>query len=300
MLQLELACSLDLKPILCACYSLEGDGLAILLAYSKLESLLTWGADIGKRADSLPNVAALLRARADVTVGLKVLEYFADVNPPQWFKGEIVQPRREGLITVKYQDQSKIDQEEREVRQWIDVRQFPAWDRMSQAAKAGIQYLRNRLEGNLPPQQVYYDCSTMFGVLRALRVFDPSWAASNLTADAVDALLVVKPLVPLVPALHNERAAYGTKAASVTIDHTETAEDHSFTDQVLKFFRTNKGEFATWSKAARIVFAFTPNSAAAERVFSMLKSMFGASQMEASADYVQASVMLRYNKRAVG
>ena len=47
----------------------------------------------------------------------------------------------------------------------------------------------------------------------------------------------------------------------------------------------------------QIVGSFTPNSAAAERVFSMLKLMFGDTQMSALADMIQAALMLRYNKR---
>ena len=54
------------------------------------------------------------------------------------------------------------------------------------------------------------------------------------------------------------------------------------------------------SPGAEIIFAFTPNSAAAERVFSMLKAMFGDQQMETLADIIQTALMLRINKRRVG
>ena len=60
------------------------------------------------------------------------------------------------------------------------------------------------------------------------------------------------------------------------------------------------GEISSPGEAAQIVFAFTPNSAAAERVFSMLKAMFGDQQMETLADIIQTALMLRYNKRNVG
>ena len=50
----------------------------------------------------------------------------------------------------------------------------------------------------------------------------------------------------------------------------------------------------------RLVHSQLRNSAAAERVFSMLKSMFGDAQMSALADMIQAALMLRYNKRTVG
>ena len=49
----------------------------------------------------------------------------------------------------------------------------------------------------------------------------------------------------------------------------------------------------------QIVGSFTPNSAA-ERVFSMLKLMFGDTQMKALMDMIQAALMLKYNNRKVG
>ena len=59
-------------------------------------------------------------------------------------------------------------------------------------------------------------------------------------------------------------------------------------------------EFPTWALAMQIVGSFTPNSAAAERVFSLLKSLFGDMQKTSLADMIQAALMLRYNGRKVG
>ena len=42
------------------------------------------------------------------------------------------------------------------------------------------------------------------------------------------------------------------------------------------------------------------NSAACERVFALLKDMFGEQQVSSLADYVQAALMLRYNGRKFG
>ena len=69
---------------------------------------------------------------------------------------------------------------------------------------------------------------------------------------------------------------------------------------MLTWWRTNGGAFKHWALAARIVFAFTPSAAASERVFSLLKNMFGADQKACLADYIQAALMLAYNKRKVG
>ena len=69
---------------------------------------------------------------------------------------------------------------------------------------------------------------------------------------------------------------------------------------MLGFWANYGNEFPTWALAMQIVGSFTPNSAAAERVFSMLKLMLGDTQMSALADMIQAALMLRYNKRVVG
>ena len=62
--------------------------------------------------------------------------------------------------------------------------------------------------------------------------------------------------------------------------------------------------FPAWALAARIVlsivFAISPNSASCERVFALLKNLFGEEQSLSLADYVQASLMLIYNDRSVG
>ena len=55
-----------------------------------------------------------------------------------------------------------------------------------------------------------------------------------------------------------------------------------------------------WALAMQIIGSFTPNSAAAERVFSLLKLMFGNTQMSALAYMIQSALMFRYNQHKVG
>jgi hypothetical protein len=100
-----------------------------------------------------------------------------------------------------------------------------------------------------------------------------------------------------VAALKRELPAYLSKCAGATFDHTDVAE---FTKGVLLWWANNGKNFPTWALAMQIVGSFTPNSAAAERVFSMLKQMFGDMQMSSLADMIQAALMLKYNGRKVG
>ena len=71
-------------------------------------------------------------------------------------------------------------------------------------------------------------------------------------------------------------------------------------DAILDWWRTSSSTFPAWALAARVVFAISPNSGSCERVFARLKDLFGEQQASALADYVQAALMLNYNKRRVG
>ena len=105
------------------------------------------------------------------------------------------------------------------------------------------------------------------------------------------------PLAEHVPGPKQELPAYLSKCAGTAYDHEDVDK---FTKDVLLFWQNHGKEFPTWALAMQIVGPFTPNSAAAERVFSLLKLMFGDLQMSALADMIQSALMLRYNGRKVG
>ena len=105
-------------------------------------------------------------------------------------------------------------------------------------------------------------------------------------ANLVDALAVVKPLANLIGALQRELPAYQVAVKGATIDHTETKDNHAFTDGVLHWWRVNGNKFPAWAQAARIILAFTCNSAGAKRVFSMIKARFADQQSDSMADYI--------------
>ena len=41
-------------------------------------------------------------------------------------------------------------------------------------------------------------------------------------------------------------------------------------------------------------------SASSERVFALLKNMFGDQQIRSMCDYIESALMLRFNKRVLG
>ena len=59
---------------------------------------------------------------------------------------------------------------------------------------------------------------------------------------------------------------------------------------MLLFYKNHGAEFQTWALAMRIVGSWTPNSAAAERVFSLLKAMFGDEQLSALVDMIETAL----------
>ena len=123
-----------------------------------------------------------------------------------------------------------------------------------------------------------------------------------MDANYVDALRTIDPLVEhdLIDKMKAELPFYlsACSSASLVVDHGDVKE---FTTKVLKWWAlADKSKFPAWAVAARIVFSFTPNSAACERVFSLLKFMFGDQQWAALGDYIQAALMPKYNERAVG
>ena len=126
-------------------------------------------------------------------------------------------------------------------------------------------------------------------------MFNPSHAAQHLGPNGVDALSDIQPLTyhNLIVGMKSEVHAYLTACLGVVVD---TSSMEAFTNSVLLFWRRNGHKFPTWAAAARIMFSMTPNSASAERVFSLLKAMFGDARASSLSDLVQGSLMLKFNK----
>ena len=85
---------------------------------------------------------------------------------------------------------------------------------------------------------------------------------------------------------------YVAAAHGFTADHGNVDD---FTEILLGWYKNHSGEIGAWAEASLIALSFTPSSAAAERVFSLLKTLFGPNQDMALADFVQGSMMVRYN-----
>ena len=296
-LKLEMAGVVDLELLVRTTYKLEGDGLEILLAYDMIESIRTFGNSLSTTSTTnLPNSAAVASATHVMKIGSKLYEYF-DHPYDAWFAGTIVRMPTAAIptIKVKYSDNSILECDVDDVRRWLDVSQFPEWSTHVTIIKEAFNYLEKRLTDDCDEP---YHCAQMYGVLKLVRSFDPTFAAQHLTAAGVSALVGIPSLAALIDGLQRELPVYLVEAVKVTsIDHTDV---HAFTTAVLNFWRKARFKIPTWAKAARIVFSFAPSSGASERIFALVKTMFGEEGLRALSDYIQAALMLRYAKRTVG
>lgn len=66
-------------------------------------------------------------------------------------------------------------------------------------------------------------------------------------------------------------------------------------DDKLTWWANHKDTLPHWSSLVKKLLLIQPSSASAERVFSLLTNAFGSQQESALQDYLEASVMLRYN-----
>lgn len=94
-------------------------------------------------------------------------------------------------------------------------------------------------------------------------------------------------------------AVWGGLSAGQTTATRDRNDVIVYTNNVLRFWCRNGGDFPEIAKAARIAFSISVSSAASERVFSLMKRFFGkhSGRDSALADSMRASLMLSYNRR---
>jgi hypothetical protein len=69
------------------------------------------------------------------------------------------------------------------------------------------------------------------------------------------------------------------------------------TFNLLSWWRRVRNALPNWILALRAVLTHVPSSAAAERVFSILKNSFDVDQKRSLADYMGISLQLQFNHR---
>ena len=125
---------------------------------------------------------------------------------------------------------------------------------------------------------------------KAARLFVPSKVQEmNIDAQAVDTLAIF-PFFDSLELQHLKTELPSYIAACEDIDRSL---------DVLKFWKNHASSLPHWSTAASKVAVVQPSSAAAERVFSILRRSFSDTQNGSLQDLIETSVMLQCNNRDV-
>lgn len=319
-LRLELAAMLDMRPLVKTTYELEGDRLEVLLVRDRVEALRALGRSIKAHEDGvLPNVDAVLRRMMELKKGVKVEKHFhghglatGTLQKLEEVDSTLYPGQERDAWLIKYTDGHTEHYEEEELRSAkygpvpngedgkpvLLVRNLAQRTAICDALGPGFDYLEARLTGQGCDAQ--YSLAEMYELCRAARAFDPSFAKNQVNAAFVDGMSAITPLnaLGMLADLKLQLPQYLAAAANAPSFDKGSVADYS--DAVLGWWRDNGTAFPAWALAARVVFAISPNSASCERVFSLLKNLFGDEQMSALADYIQAALMLNYNGRQVG
>ena len=138
-------------------------------------------------------------------------------------------------------------------------------------------------------QQLQTSLKAPLSAFKAARMFSPSKVTSlNPSASELDSLLAF----PFFSAISDLEGLKGELAT-----YLATAEGVDVTLDPVEWWRKNATLLPAWAAAAKKVLAVQPSSGAAERAFSLLNSTFSDQQDNSLKDYIETSVMLRYNRQ---
>jgi hypothetical protein len=126
-----------------------------------------------------------------------------------------------------------------------------------------------------------YKCEHSQLICELAQLFDPPYVAERSVTIHLEPF-GERP--DLLARLQRDLAIYIAAPNGVFIDH---GDEGDFTKGVLSWWKSHASEVGAWSEAARIALAMAPNSARAERVFSLLKILFGSNQDTALFDYIR-------------
>ena len=278
---------------------MEGDRLEILLLARRIEALRSFGRALqspGENRGLLPNIDACIHRSILARVGLCLLKEFPRHGT---FGGKITAIDEDDpekfMYQITYDDGDVETMDINELKPLLSTYGDALRGKVIAGLSPAFTYLEQRLTGGC---ESCYDCTHAYLICTLAAAFDPSHAnEKQIDAALVRSMAAINPLAEedgLLVAMEGELPSYLSHAAGASFDHSDAG---AFTEAMLLWWKNHKKELPAWAKAARIMFALTPNSAAAERVFSLLKNMFTDDQLSSLGDMLQGSLMLRYNKR---
>ena len=131
------------------------------------------------------------------------------------------------------------------------------------------------------------DLGNIVTMFRRVQIFDPVAAQSlQLNDTTIDGLHCIPFLREHINGMKDEQPQYAAAIVDVALD----------TDDKKVAWWKNQRDIPAWSEAVKKLLLLQPSSAAAERVFSLMKAHFNKCQQSALEETVEASVMLCYYK----
>ena len=155
-------------------------------------------------------------------------------------------------------------------QQWVDYAKA--------CVRPGLQYFLDKFSQDLRGSVAAFKAARLFLPQKVIEL-KPDAAA----VDSLQAFPFFKESV--LADLKSELPSYLAKAADI---------DSGF--DPLEWWKTYNVDLPHWSAAAADVLVVQPSSAAAERIFSLLKAYFGPQQDTTLNDCIQTSLMLQYNR----
>lgn len=142
-----------------------------------------------------------------------------------------------------------------------------------------LDYYKEHLEADI--------MSTPFKAFKAARLFDPHYLNKVKPQNVALNLLSVLPFNtdPILAHLKEEYPQYAAAAEGISSEC-----------ETITFWKQYANGIPKWKEIAARVLLLQPSSAAAECVFSILKNSFSDQQLSALEDYLEASLILQYNK----
>ena len=148
--------------------------------------------------------------------------------------------------------------------------------------KPGLSYYQDRFTG---------DWSNVVVAFKAGRLFLPGKVSEIKPDAAVIDTLKAFPFLDnslILDSLKEELPSYLSKAEDVQVLQN--------TD-ILPWWKKHAEELPKWYAACKVALV-QPSSAAAERVFSLLKSSYGQQQELTLQDHIECSLKLQYNRKS--
>ena len=144
----------------------------------------------------------------------------------------------------------------------------------------GMDYYQGHLQASI--------MSVPLKAFKAARLFSPHFV--NKTKPERIALTSLSTFSFITePVLLNLKKEFPLYVAAV--------EDISSELDAILFWKQYANNIPTWKEAAAKVILLQPSSAAAERVFSLLKNSFGDQQLKSLEDYLEASSIVQHNSK---